>query len=182
MGRLPASGGEPAPSFAMPLPPMLQQWEQRLEELLANYKYRVAYGNLRAQRSQWTASAEVVNFALVYELPGGSSSQINVEYHAAEGCFRFIDVDTAEERTCHDPEQVLRMLRDSISRIPERRLQRLRDDIQRWFGEGKSSHDMFLEINKLLQTDFKGGTLTNQELKAGIQYILELGRKHADAS
>ena len=159
----------------------LQTWEQRLEELLADHRYRIGYGNLRSQRSEWTGSGVVVNFALVYELPGGSSSQINVEYHTDDDSFRFLDMDTTAERACHDPEEALAMVRESISRIPGRRLQRLREDIQRWFGEGKSSHDMFLEINKLLQTDFKGGSLTHQELKAGIAYILELGKQQNPA-
>jgi len=158
----------------------LQQWEQPLDELLADYQHRIAYGNLRSQRSQWTGSGVVVNFALVYELPGGSSSQINIEYHAEENHFRFLDVDTAEERVCGDPAEALQMLRESIARIPARRLQRLREDIDRWFGQGKSSRDMFLEINKLLQTDFKGGSLTHQELKAGIGYILALGKQNGN--
>lgn len=154
----------------------LQAWEQRLEALLADYKHRVAYGNLRAQRSEWSGGARVVNYALVYELPGGSTSQINVAYDEDDAAFRFVDADSAEERSCADPEAVLEMVQRSIRRIPERRLERLRQDIERWFGEGKSSHDMFLEINKLLQTDFKGGSLTHQELKAGINYILQLGK------
>jgi len=156
---------------------MLQQWQQRLERVLADYEYRVAYGNLRAQRSEWTGQAPVVNFALVYELPGGSTSQINVEYHPRDDCFRLLDADTAQEISCADPDAVLEMVHESIRRIPQRRLHRLREDVDRWFGEGKSSHEMFLEINKLLQTDFKGGSLTHQELKAGINYILQLGKK-----
>ena len=157
--------------------PILEQWEQRFQALFDDYKYRVVYGNLRASRSEWNGDGGTVNFALVYELPGGSSSQINIEYHRADGSFRFVDVDTAEERSCCDPHAALQALHESIKRIPERRLRRLREDIDRWFGQGKSSHDMFLEINKLLQTDFKGGSLTHQELKAGIGYILELGKQ-----
>ena len=157
----------------------LQTWEHGLERLLADYRYRVGYGNLRARRSQWDGD-EVINFALVYELPGGSTSQVNIEYHSGEDCFRFLDPKTTEERCCREPEAVLSMVRDTIGRIPARRLQRLREDIHRWFGQGKSSHDMFLEINKLLQTDFKGGSLTHQELKAGVNYILDLGKQNRD--
>jgi len=155
----------------------LEEWEQRFGELLADYRHRIGYGNLRAQRSEWNNSVSpIINFALVYELPGGSSSQINIEYHTADQSFRYLDADTAEECTSCDPTAVLDMLRDSISRIPARREQRLREDIDRWFGEGKTSHEMFLEINKLLQTDFKGGSLTSQELKGGIRYIMQIGK------
>ncbi|UCH33311.1 MAG: hypothetical protein JSV65_12095 [Armatimonadota bacterium] len=157
----------------------LEECEQRLQALLADYQYRVVYGNLRAQRSEWPGQDGVVNFALVYELPGGSTSQINVDYHPTNDSFCIMDVDTAEERNCSDAEAALELVRESIARIPERRLRRLREDIDRWFGEGKSSHEMFAEINKLLQTDFKGGSLTHRELKAGINYILELGKKKA---
>ena len=163
----------------MSLSEMLEQWEQRLQALLADCKYRVAYGNLRAQRFEWPGDGRVVTFALVYELPGGSTSQINIEYHRADGAFHLMDVDSAEERCCRGGDAALDALRETIKRIPERRLRRLHEDIERWFGEGKSSHEMFLEINKLLQTDFKGGSLTHPELKAGIAYILELGRQNA---
>jgi len=156
----------------------LQAWEHGLERLLADYKYRVGYGNLRAQRSQWDRDGEVINFALVYELPGGSTSQVNIEYHSGEDCFRFLAPESTEEQCSREAEAVLSMVRDTIARIPARRMQRLREDINRWFGQGKSSHDMFLEINKLLQTDFKGGSLTHQELKAGVNYILELGKQN----
>lgn len=156
---------------------MLEEWERRLEALLADYRYRLAYGNLRSQRSEWPGGERVVNFALVYELPGGSSSQINIEYHAADNTLRLLDVDTAAEHVCRNVPSALGLLRESIDRIPDRRLRRLREDIARWFGEGKSSHEIFLEINKLLQTDFKGGALTHPELKAGIGYVLELGKK-----
>jgi hypothetical protein len=156
---------------------MLEQWEQRLEPLLADYRYRLAYGNLRSQRSEWPGAGRIVNFALVYELPGGSSSQINIEYHAADDTLCVLDVDTTQEHVCRDVESALRLVHESIDRIPERRLRRLHEDINRWFGEGKSSHEIFLEINRLLQTDFKGGALTHPELKAGIGYVLELGKK-----
>jgi len=156
---------------------MIEQWEQRLQALLADYKHRLAYGNLRAQRFDWLGDGQVVNFALVYEVPGGSTSQINVEYHRADGAFRLMHEDTAEERLSCDGGEILEALAESIKRIPERRLRRLREDIERWFGEGKTSHDIFLEINKLLQTDFKGGSLTHLELKAGIAYVLELGKQ-----
>ena len=154
----------------------LQEWEQRFDDLLADYRHRIGYGNLRAQRTEWNNCSPIINFALVYELPGGSSSQINVEYHTADQSFRYLDADTAEECATCDPQAVLEMLRTSISRIPARREQSLRQDIDRWFGEGKSSHEMFLEINKLLQTDFKGGSLTSQELKAGIHYVMQIGK------
>jgi hypothetical protein len=156
---------------------MLAEWEQRLEALLADFRYRIAYGNLRAQRSEWAGAEPVVNFALVYELPGGSSSQINIAYHPADNTLRVLSADTGEEQVCRDVDSALSLVRETIERIPERRLRRLRDDIERWFGEGKTSHEIFLEINRLLQTDFKGGTLTHPELKAGIAYVLELGKK-----
>jgi len=160
---------------------MLEQWQQRLRALLADYEHRLAYGNLRGQCFDWPDGGQVATCALVYELPGGSTSQIHVEYNHAEGAFHFIDVDTAEEQSVPDGGEVLQAVAETIRRIPERRLQRLRQDIERWFGEGKSSHEVFLEINKLLQTDFKGGSLTHPELKAGIAYVLELGRQQAPA-
>jgi hypothetical protein len=159
------------------------RWLHSVEALLEPYRHRVAYGNLRAQTTEWNSGGEkMTNLAVVYELPGGSTNQINVSYNHASCRFSFLGLDADAEQVSEDPEQAMAMLRQAVREIPERRLQRLFEDIDRWFGEGKTSHEMFQEINSLMQTDFKGGSLTLQELKAGIHYVLELGHKHADAA
>ena len=45
-------------------------------------------------------------------------------------------------------------------------------NIDIWLSEGKTRREMFSEMNKLLQNEFLGGRITNDELKAGIQHIV----------
>lgn len=153
-----------------------EEWLRAVEALLRPYRHRVGYGNLRYQATEWNSGGEkTTNLAVVYELPGGSTNQINVSYNHATSRFSFLGLDADAEQVSADPQQAMTMLEQAIREIPQRRLQRLYEDIERWFGEGKTSHEMFQEINSLLQTDFKGGSLTHQELKAGINHVLKLG-------
>ena len=157
-----------------------EQWLSSVEELLGPYRHRVAYGNLRSQTTEWNNEGEqVTNLAVVYELPGGSTNQINISYNHATARFSFLGLDADTEHVSADPRQALEMLEQAVQEIPQRRLQRLCEDIDRWFGEGKTSHEMFQEINSLMQTDFKGGSLTHQELKAGIAHVLQIGGRSA---
>jgi len=48
-----------------------------------------------------------------------------------------------------------------------------------WLAEGKTRSEMFGEMNKLLQTEFLGGRIANEELKAGIQHIVTKYSRHA---
>ena len=154
------------------------QWLRSIEALLQPYRHRIAYGNLRWQTTEWESGAErTTNLAVVYELPGGSTNQINVSYNHVGSRFSFLGLDADSEQVSENPQEATRMLEEAIREIPERRLARLYEDIERWFGEGKTSHEMFQEINSLMQTDFKGGSLTHQELKAGINHVLKLGGK-----
>ena len=156
--------------------PTRHEWLRSALALLRPYRHRVGYGNLRHETTEWTSDGEkTTNLAVVYELPGGSTNQINISYNQATEGFSFLGLDADSEQVSSDPQQALGMLEEAVRQIPERRLERLYEDIERWFGEGKTSHEMFKEINSLLQTDFKGGSLTHQELKAGIHHILKLG-------
>ena len=59
-------------------------------------------------------------------------------------------------------------------RIPTIRRNRLVEDIDRWATQGLSQRDLFQKMNQLLKIeDLRGGTITMQEMKHGIQYILE---------
>jgi hypothetical protein len=154
-----------------------QLWRRRVEEALAPYLNRVPYGNLRMAFTEWEAdSSPTVNLAMVYEVPGGSTNQVNVVLARDSGVFTYVSPEHGEEESTEDVEAVVAMLERVAQDVPEERRRRLRQDVERWFGEGRSSREMFLEINKLLQMDFKGGSITHHELKEGINYILELGK------
>ena len=50
------------------------------------------------------------------------------------------------------------------------------EQIRRWVTEGASRRQVFGEMNKLLQSEFIGGKITNTELRNGIKYAIELSR------
>jgi len=158
-----------------------QTWRRHLEEALAPFLNRIPYGNLRLAFSEWDVNGvSSLNLAMVYEVPGGSTNQINVILGRDTGVFSYISPEDGAEHTTEDMEPVIAMLAGIARRVPQERRRRLREDVERWFGEGRTHHEMFLEINKLLQMDFKGGSITHHELKEGINYILELGRARTE--
>ena len=69
------------------------------------------------------------------------------------------------------------MIAQEVRGIPERRLQRLHAQIESWCGEGMGQSAVFAEMNKLLQSDFLGGSITQRELKLGIMHAIELRRQ-----
>jgi hypothetical protein len=152
-------------------------WRRRVEEALTPFLNRVPYGNLRIAFSEWDVNgAPALNLAVVYEVPGGSTNQINVTLSYSSGVFSYLSLKDGTEHSTEDVEAVVAMLEQVARGVPEERRRRLREDVERWFGEGRSHREMFVEINKLLQMDFKGGSITHHELKEGINYILELGK------
>ena len=156
---------------------LFQEWQQRVAALLSAYEHKVAYGNLRCLYSQWQGEGEpVTNLAVVYELPGGSTNQINQSYRHQQCTICYLD-GQGGECTTDTPEHALQVLSDAVQAIPQRRQDSLCEQIARWFGEGKTKHEIFQEINQLLRTDFRGGSLTHTELKLGINYVLELARR-----
>ncbi len=154
----------------------LEIFEQGLEDLIRSCRQptekRIRYGNLRSEISRGAGNGEVANAAVVYETPGGSTTQINITYDESEGTFSYLSDDLDETVVCGDPLEVVAMVRRHAQRIPEKRMHALFDAIDIWMSEGKSRREMFSEMNKLLQNEFLGGRITTEELKAGIQHIV----------
>lgn len=154
----------------------LETFERELEELISSCRHpaekRIRYGNLRSEISEGSDNGGVTNAAVVYETPGGSTTQINITYDEDEGVFSFLSDDLDETVSCRDPHEVMDMVRRHTDSIPDKRLQALYNTIDIWLQEGKSRREMFGEMNKLLQNEFLGGRITNDELKAGIQHIV----------
>jgi len=159
----------------------LEEFEGDLEILLADRRHpaerRIRFGNLRCEMTEnEDGNGKQVNAAVVYETPGGSTTQINVIYDEAAGTFSYLSGDLTETVTCEDPDAVMCMIREHADQIPAKRLNALCNQIDAWMAEGKTRQEMFGELNKLLQTEFLGGRIANDELKAGIQHIV---RHHA---
>jgi len=159
----------------------LKTFEGELEQLLAERRHpterRIRFGNIRSEISESSeGNGKVHNAAVVYETPGGSTTQINVTYDESTRTFSYLSEDLEDTVTCDDPGEVMCMIRDHADEIPGKRLDALYNQIDAWMAEGKTRREMFSEMNKLLQTEFLGGRIANEELKAGIQHIV---RQHS---
>jgi hypothetical protein len=157
----------------------LEVFRQRLDELVDSVNHprerRIAYGNLRHEYSEWgSGNDKSTNIALIYETPGGSTVQINVTFE--NGQFAYLNPAGGEKIAASDPNVALQMIAREVREIPERRLSRLKQQVEAWCEQGLCQRDMFAEMNKLLQSDFLGGSITQRELKLGIKHAIELRR------
>jgi len=165
---------------------LLEQFERGLEDVIEartnQAEKRIRFGNLRCEIYRGSGNGDdLANAAVVYETPGGSTTQINIVFDEDEQSFSYLSDDLDETVTSGDPHEVVAMVERHADSIPEKRMQALKNTIDIWLSEGKSRREMFGEMNKLLQSEFLGGRITNDELKAGIQHIVrEFSRADAE--
>ena len=154
--------------------PGVPAWIEAIREVCAPYLHQIPYGNLRSEVSTWEQTENAVaNMAIVYEVPGGSTNQINITYDGSTKLFNYLGLDAQEEQCTTALDAVLRMVTAAVERIPAIRKQRLLEDIDRWAAQGLTQRDLFQKMNSLLQIeDLRGGTITMLEMKAGIAHIL----------
>ena len=155
----------------------LDRLKDELKRLIASYtsveEQRIGFGNLRSECSEWHRSEEkITNVAIIYETPGGSTCQLNIDYDHQSGEFSFLSPKLEETIVTFEPGDVVGMLNRHVRTIPERRLTYLHQQIDRWVGEGKTRSQLFAELNKLLQAEFLGGRISTTELRKGIEYAL----------
>lgn len=156
-------------------------FKERLDRFVESFarprERRIAYGNLRHEYSEWGEGNEATtNVAVIYETPGGSTTQLNITYDHGKNQFTFLKPDGADRVTTSDPVEPLQMIVGAVRAIPERRMHSLQEQIESWCEEGKCRRELFAEMNKLLQSDFLGGSITQRELKLGIKHAIELRR------
>ncbi len=152
----------------------LEEFRRRLMTLLSPYRGKVGYGNLRHEEREWEGeNGRVISFVLVYETPGGSTNQITVTYSEDKG-FALLNGDPPEESYFSSPEEVLKVIEEMVKQIPQQRSERLKATVEQWVASGKSLHELLQEINRLVRSEFKGGSITHQELKMAIQYCIQL--------
>ncbi len=155
----------------------MDQFKPQLDQLIAActsvQERRIGYGNLRCESSDWhRAEEEITNIALIYETPGGSTCQINIDYNHDSGEFSFLGAELERTVVTSEPRDVMAMIDQHIRGIPEKRLSFLHQQIDEWVGEGKTRSQLFAELNKLLQAEFLGGRITPPELRQGIHYAI----------
>lgn len=147
---------------------------EAINEILKRHQHQVSYGNLRSELTHWDTDGGTDNLAIVYEVPGGSTNQINITYHYQVQKYCYIGNDSINECTTSSIDEVTDMVHRLVEEIPAIRHRRLLEDIDRWAKQGMQQRDLFQQITKLLQIeDLRGGTITMPEMKAGIAYILQ---------
>ena len=155
---------------------------RRIRECIHPYAGRVEYGNLRSHISRFDCSqrGSVTNIALVYETPGGSTDQINVEHHPSEGVFVLIDAHEGEIRV-HSVEEVLALVAPRIAGIPEKRLDTLKAEIRRQVDAGSNHSGLVGHLNRMMQSGLIGGTLTHLEMRDAISYAVQYMKSRTGA-
>ena len=134
---------------------------------------RIGYGNIRHEYCDWyREDEEDTNIAVIYETPGGSTTQLNVTYNHRTGEFSYLDDDLESTITTEDPDRVIAYIEDHMRQIPGKRLVQIEKTVDAWVSQGKGKREIFAELNKLLQTEFLGGRVNNNELKHGIQHLV----------
>lgn len=134
---------------------------------------RIGYGNIRHEYCDWCREDEKdTNIAVIYETPGGSTTQLNFTFNHVTGEFSYLDMDLESTLTTKDPAEVLAYIEDHMRQIPGKRLVQIEKTIDDWVSQGKGRSEIFAELNKLLQTEFLGGRVNNNELKHGIQHLV----------
>jgi hypothetical protein len=152
---------------------------RRIAEVIAPLTGRVEYGNLRSKISDYDCGRRgtITNIALVYETPGGSTDQINIEFDHAGCTFALIDEEEGEVTTT-DVEVVLERIAPRISGIPGKRHEALCDEIRRQVDDGTNTAGIFGHLNRILQSEFKGGTITLVEFKDAMTFAAHYMQNH----
>jgi len=162
----------------------LRDW---LDKLIAGLQHpqerRIGYGNVRHEYSSWgEGPEETTNIAIIYEIPGGSTCQLNISFSHGTGVFSYLDPDTGERHETEQVEEIQELIRREISQIPEKRAHSLMAQVDGWIGDGMSRSAVFAELNKLLQAEFLGGRINNKELQAAVQHVVRRAQGQAAAA
>ena len=158
------------------VPDPLEWFKQHLDAAVrsccSNPERRIGHGNLRHEYSQWRRGEGSTNVAIIYETPGGSTTQLNISFDPASKCFSYLSADLECKVDCTDPAEVFQMIEEHVRAIPDKRARQLQQQIELWVEQGMSRSELFAQLNKLLQAEFLGGRITTSELQRGIQYAI----------
>jgi hypothetical protein len=129
----------------------------------------VAYGNLRYQ--VWANGANT-SIGIIYETPGGSTNQINIEFRADSSDFCVPSVAGAGEFVSADRSEILSVVEAHVRDVPHKRMEKLHAYIDSWVEEGRSRREVFERLNQLNYQDLKGGRITHEELAQACHYVV----------
>jgi hypothetical protein len=163
-----------SPRTTSPLAWLEEQLETAISSCCSNPERRIGHGNLRHEISKWNREGEApTNIAIVYETPGGSTTQVNITYDPRTQSFSYLSHDLEGKVECQDPAEVLAMIEQHVKAIPEKRQRQLQQQIDLWVEQGMPRSELFMQLNELLRAEFLGGRITTSELQKGIQYAIQ---------
>jgi hypothetical protein len=159
---------------------LLQEFKKRLDALLAPYRGKIEWGNVREKVSHWQeGDQEMTNFAVTYESPGGSTNQINISFDHKRNVFRALNDETGHEEDVSEVSIVIEQVDVHVKSIPEKRRQRLWSDMERWLSEGASQGQILNKLSQLLKMqDLMGGSITSIELQEATRYLTQIRKKN----
>lgn len=145
-----------------------------LSQHIEPYEGKVSYGNLRFDITEWEENdgTAIHNLAIVYETPGGSTDQINISFNSGSGIFALLADENSSEQDFDSYDPVIPLVMKRVDIIPRKRFLMLRDEIDRWMDQGLTMSQIVANMNKILQSEFKGGSITHTELKEAMKYVM----------
>lgn len=154
----------------------------RIQELIGPYAGRIEYGNLRSRIDDWDCGDgdPTTNLALVYETPGGSTDQINICYHHTRRLFTVIDEHEGEVGT-NAVEEVVERVEPRVLGIPQKRIDVLFAEVRRVIDDGQNTAGLFGHLNRILQSEFRGGGITHLEFKEAMTYAVQYMKERQSA-
>jgi hypothetical protein len=152
----------------------LREWlDRHIASVQHPQERRIGYGNVRHEYSEWGSGADrITNIAIIYEIPGGSTCQLNIDYNHAADRFSFLDPETCTRIDTEDLHVVMRLIESEVTAIPTKREDSLFTHVESLTRGGMRRSDIFAELNKLLQGEFLGGRINNRELKSAVQHVV----------
>jgi len=144
---------------------------------------RIGFGNVRHEYSDWGEGPDrTTNIAIIYEVPGGSTCQVNIAYSHGTGTFSYLDPETGARIDTQRVSDVQALARREVEGIPAKRVGALIVQVDGWIDDGMTRSDVFAQLNKLLQAEFLGGRINNKELHAAVQHAVLTAQGRAAAN
>lgn len=163
-------------AFLRALQVLMAEYQQDERGVDPGLDRSIAYGNVRYQ--SWEDGGHV-NIGIIYETPGGSTNQINIEFDPNTGVFSLPHAHEPGDFHGSAVDGVLEMVHEHIKQIPEKRRERLEEYIDSWHSEDVPRMDIFERLNQLMFQDLRGGRITHGELAEACRYAVASERQPA---
>ena len=115
---------------------LISETTQELTDFIKDYQGKLEYGNLRNHRGIMNRFRDEFNWALAYDILGGSSSQVELIYNETTGIWE------CREKEYKMREDAVASFKESVKDIPEERREKLRQ----WFEKGNTLDQLAAQI------------------------------------